>query len=118
MPGSPGHPHESRAYLSPAEFAAETGLSISTIGRYLKSGRLPKAQPGGPGCRVMIPRVALEPLIADAQSPSSVQDTTVDAKPPCAPEKSPSALSGPQPRWLSRIKQTKEQKCPNPEKIP
>jgi hypothetical protein len=35
------------AFYSPAEFAGATGLSLSTVLRYLAAGRLPKVQPGG-----------------------------------------------------------------------
>ena len=44
------------AYLTPEEFAHLSGLSLSTVRRYLADGRLPKVQPGGPRCRVLIPR--------------------------------------------------------------
>jgi hypothetical protein len=50
------------AFLSPADFARHSGLSLSTVSRYLASGRLPKIQFGGRRCRVLIPRAALDGL--------------------------------------------------------
>lgn len=51
-----------RVYLTPEEFAQVSGLSLSTVRRYLANGKLPKCQPGGPRCRVLIPRGALVQL--------------------------------------------------------
>ncbi len=45
-------------FLSPAEFAQFSGLSLPTIHRYRKSGRLPFIQPGGFRCRILIPKNA------------------------------------------------------------
>ncbi len=49
-----------RDYLSPHEFVARSGLSLATVRRYLRTGRLPSLQPGGRRCRVLIPAAALE----------------------------------------------------------
>ncbi len=47
---------EKKNFLSRTEFAAESGLSTATVDRYLRDGRIRKYQPGGAGCRVLIPR--------------------------------------------------------------
>lgn len=81
-----------REYLSPREFAVQTGLSSATVNRYLAGGRIPFHQPGGPRCRILIPRSALEPFTAaptGAQQPSSEKQPPTSAKP----------RSGPKPRW-------------------
>ena len=46
---------EAAHFLSPAEFSSHSGISLSTVWRYLADGLLPKVQPGGPRCRVLIP---------------------------------------------------------------
>ena len=57
--GSDGASAADGAFLSPAEFAREAQLSMATVRRRLKDGGIPSIQPGGPGCRVLIPREAL-----------------------------------------------------------
>lgn len=108
MPGSPLHDAD-RLYVSPAEFSSASGLSMSTVRRYLSDGRLPKAQPGGHRGRILIPLTALEILLVDHQAlASEPATTTVNATSVRAPEKPPTALSGPQPRWLNRSNHTKD----------
>jgi hypothetical protein len=88
---------EEPRFLTPDEFAAQSGLSIATVRRYLKARRLPMAQPGGPRCRVVIPTWALESLCDIAHSIKQVVETkaTEVAANPMRP-------SGPQPRWMQR----------------
>lgn len=92
-------------YVSPEEFTSLSGLSIATVRRYLAKGKLPKVQPGGPGCRVMIPRDALEQI----RQPSGIDagETDADNHPSgaassSAPLARPSRLNGPLPRWQKR----------------
>ncbi|WP_428306234.1 helix-turn-helix domain-containing protein [Lacipirellula sp.] len=62
-------PSEStRQYLTPYQAVAVTGLSLSTVWRYIRSGKLPVYQPGGPRCRVMIPREALQGIVASVET--------------------------------------------------
>ena len=49
-----------RGLLSPKEFSQLSGLSLATVHRYLKAGKLPFLQPGGPRSRVLIPSDALQ----------------------------------------------------------
>ena len=90
----------SLAYVSANEFAHLRGLFLSTVRRYLKSGLLPNAQPGGPRYRVLIPRDALD---AFRRNPDAVGTEPEDthSETPCAPHLDlPSRRSGPVPRWL------------------
>lgn len=83
-----------REYLSPREFAVQTGLSSATVNRYLAGGRIPFYQPGGPRCRILIRRSALELFAAKptgTPQPSSEKLPPTSAKP----------RSGPKPRWTS-----------------
>lgn len=83
--------------LSPAEFVARTGLSPATVRRYLKSGRLPKSQPGGPRCRVMIPVSALRAIqYPDDRKPNPDAQMKLDES------NSASIRKGPKPKWMSR----------------
>ena len=84
-------------YRSPHEYAAHTGLSIATVRRYLKLGRLPKHQPGGPRCRVLIPMSAVEALDV-APVPIPVHIPANEAPPNVPPRP---RLAGKLPNWLS-----------------
>ena len=92
-------------YLSPQQFACLSGLSNATVRRYLADGRLPKIQPGGQRCRVLIPRDALNASfrpqsMTKAEGEASVQR---DARPEeICNSNSPPKSSGPTPRWRQR----------------
>jgi len=93
------------AYQSPLEFARLNGLSIATVRRYLKSGRLPKAQPGGRGCRVLIPSDAID-VIKTSDSPVAdevIVSPTIDTNPESeTPIETPSQPPGRSPKWMER----------------
>lgn len=89
-----------KRYLSPLEFSHLSGLSLATVHRYLKSGKIPRRQPGGHRSRILIPVDALEtpsspePALAGAAAPAT------SAEPATAAEPSPSVLlPGPRPKW-------------------
>ncbi len=92
-------------YLSPAEFVRLSGLSLATVRRYLANDRLPKVQPGGRRCRVLIPRDALEGVEKPAGpvGEEPLTDPTVSTKPEIQqfPKRS-SQLGGPVPKWMGR----------------
>ena len=93
----------SAAYLSPEQFAQLSGYSLSTVHRYLKRGLLPKVQPGGPGCKVLIPCNALDSLTPDLNATQAGSDQAAfEASPIIAPAttETPSRLSGPCPAWM------------------
>ncbi len=79
-------------YLSPQEFSRLSGLSLATVHRYLKKGRLPYRQPGGPRSRILIPAVALE-------AAATVAEITPAALVKAAPAVPSPRLPGPRPRW-------------------
>jgi len=87
-------------YLSPAEFAAAHGLSLTTVRRYLKLGMLPMVQPGGPRHRVLVRVDALKTSFA-ANVPGQPRAERGAAEPTINP--TPNQISkpkGPKPRWL------------------
>lgn len=93
-----------RVFVTPQEFAERSGLSMSSVRRYLADGRLPKSQPGGPRCRVLIPVDALQQT-----SPKSVLHETASRAVNPSAEAAPGGatshdLSGPQPEWRKRSK--------------
>ena len=51
-------------FISITQLAAEAGLSVSTVRRYLRDDKLPRVQPGGARCRVLVPANALDGLAA------------------------------------------------------
>jgi hypothetical protein len=88
---TPEQPPPKRTHVSPAEFARLRGLSLSSVGRYLKAGRLPFVQ-AVPRGRVMIPVDALiECCPKPPQSPGPPsQGPTVGRR------------RGPRPKWARR----------------
>lgn len=83
-----------RDHYSPKEFSERSGLSLATIHRYLRSGKLPFVQLGGRRHRLLIPWDALQLLL----TPSAVE--TPAKQKVHKPMDSSQPLSGPQPRWL------------------
>lgn len=89
-------------FLSPKEFALSNGLSINTVRRYTRSGRLPYIQPGGFRCRILIPRNALN-------SSGKIPSENSPPAPPCA-RKAQTKASGPEPAWKKKHKIFKSKK--------
>ena len=90
-----------RETLSPQEFVTLSGLSLATVRRYLKDGRLAAIQHGGRRCRVLIPRSALTQFLpaagvkhAAGQGPSGAVKTSAQTG------SKPERLSGRKPLWL------------------
>jgi excisionase family DNA binding protein len=88
-----------RDYISPHEFVAKSGLSLATVRRYVRDGRLPSKQPGGRRCRVLIPRSALEQFTA--LKPVS-GPTKPNPSAPTAAMHSNKPLPGPRAKWRSQ----------------
>lgn len=99
MPEDSPSPAEPRSNLSPAEFALEAGLGIATVRRYVKAGKLPKVQPGGERCRVMIPRSAL--TSATRSSAANLDPQRVIATDAVAETPINRKRRGPTPRWTN-----------------
>jgi predicted DNA-binding transcriptional regulator AlpA len=76
------------------EAANYTGLSPSSLWRYIGKGRLPKVQHGGSGSRVMLRRIDLVTLTAASTA-------IVPGPAPAAVAPGPSKLSGRTPAWKS-----------------
>ncbi|MCA9179346.1 MAG: helix-turn-helix domain-containing protein [Planctomycetales bacterium] len=91
---------EPPSFLSPQDFARVSGLSVSTVHRYLAGGHLPKFQPGGKRCRILIPLTALEQF----QNATSIQREQQPApSDDAAPQPDNRSLSkGPKPKWTKR----------------
>ncbi|MCE9551920.1 MAG: helix-turn-helix domain-containing protein [Planctomycetes bacterium] len=92
------NPTELRPNLSPAEFARESGLGIATVRRYVKAGKLPRAQPGGERCRVMIPRSALAAV--SKACGGNTDDPRAIAAETAAEAPTNRKPRGPKPRWM------------------
>lgn len=87
-----------RDFLSPHEFVARSGLSSATVRRYLRDGRLPSIQPGGPRCRVLIPVTALQSFLTVKQvaGPNKTDRSPTVTKPAYSSNK---PLPGPKAKW-------------------
>jgi excisionase family DNA binding protein len=86
-----------RPYVSPAEYAALTGLSPATVRRYLKHGRIPYHQPAGSRGRILIPTDALELLTGAAAS--AVTGSAAAAQAGADGPADTPKLPGPRPKW-------------------
>ena len=90
--------HSDERGLSPSEYAARNGLSLSTVHRRLRAGLIKKCQSGGKNCRIVIPpselfRVdSLETPEADS-SPHEIHSME---------EQPRKQLAGPRPKWSQR----------------
>lgn len=97
---SPSARHDSLAQkdlLSMAEAVAYSGLSASTLWRYIERGLLPKVQHGGPRSRVALRRLDL--LALGQQGQDSEPNPTADSATVGSPNKK---LPGRAPAWKSR----------------
>ena len=88
-------------FVSPTEFARLTGLSLTTVRRYLADGRLPKIQPGGAGYRILIPRAAIRQLASATAIPISQHPDHLGSEPSTTSDL-PSGNRGPLPKWQNR----------------
>jgi hypothetical protein len=78
---------------SPQEFAALSGLSLSSVWRRIADGSLPCDQPGGPRHRRLIPIFALTGIFQSEKQPSvSYAENTAKA--------TKGKLPGPKPNWM------------------
>lgn len=97
-------PPDVREALSPKEFVAKSGLSLATVRRYLRDGRLPSIQPGGRRCRVLIPASALALVSAvNAEPRSAVTNGPRDVAAVKQPSTLNKALPGRKAEWRSYI---------------
>jgi excisionase family DNA binding protein len=84
-------------YLSVQEFVAYSSLSIATVRRRLKEGKLPHLQFGGKGHRILIPRDALQ--ASKAAPAASLKINSLEEPPaPATPRR-----RGPRASWTQRL---------------
>ena len=84
-----------RRYLNIEELSAQTGLSLASIHRLKKQGKIPFYQPAGKGGKLLFPPDAIE-RAAGTESPS-----VKESDPVATTEDSPRPrLSGPCPAWM------------------
>ncbi|WP_145283236.1 hypothetical protein [Rosistilla oblonga] len=98
MPKPSDSVHPAERGLSPSEFAARSGFSLSTVHRRLKAGLIQKCQSGGKNCRIVIPPSELF-RVDSLQTPEadfSPQETGV------VKEQPRTQLAGPKPKWSQR----------------
>lgn len=84
-------------YVTPEQFAELSTLSIATVRRYLRTGKLPHEQPFGPRGRVLIPRNALQPFVGQCAAAVDT-DSAIDAL-PSSSVSNVARAPGPSPRW-------------------
>ena len=87
-----------RTCLSYEELSVQTGLSLSTLRRRVKEGKLPCIQPGGRRTRIVFPVDVVERLLQHASN-SSETATVPPAPKPARPAANPTH-HGPRPKWL------------------
>jgi excisionase family DNA binding protein len=94
---------KSSRFLSIGELAHLARLSISTIHRYMKAGKLPFIQLGGPRSRVLFRADVLEhfesqPHALQSRSEESAASTSSES---ARHDAVPNQIPGPRPKWLS-----------------
>lgn len=101
-----------KAYLDIKELKARTGLSVATLHRLKRQGKLPHFQPAGPGGRLLFPPDAIERCAAVVAS---------SQPPPFAPAPEPRRhLSGRCPAWMQPTNTSQEtsDNAPQPQTPP
>jgi hypothetical protein len=94
-------PVQGREFQSVKEFVAATGLSPSTVRRYLAQQKLPKLQFGGKRSRILIPLDATKLL--DAMPGEHRTNSAIEVDGPTTPTNVPTErlhLSGCKPKWM------------------
>jgi excisionase family DNA binding protein len=59
-------------FLSPQEFADKIGVPLLTVRDWIEARRVPFAQPGGKGGRILIPVTLVDDLLATAREHLSI----------------------------------------------
>jgi hypothetical protein len=85
---------ESSTHLSPKQFSELSGLSLATVHRYLRCGRLPYTQLGGRRHRILIPFDALDQVHKQMAEGPPLRAEAADRPSRQGPR------SGPTPRWM------------------
>ncbi len=85
---------ENRRFLSPEVFARVMGISVKTVRRRLKAGKLPAHQSGGPGTLWLIDFDAFLKQISNG----ALEPHHAESAVPVANERE-EKISGPRPKW-------------------
>src|SRR5437764_108619 len=88
VPPAISRPH----YLGYEDLQVRTGLSLSTLRRRVREGRIPFFQPGGPGTRIIFPEDVIERLLQPTH-------THIAPEQPPEPSAYPTPPRGPKPKW-------------------
>lgn len=94
------HPPENNQaprYVTSGELISRTKISLSTLHRYVKQGRLPYFQPGGKGAKLLFPPNAVE-IAATAMGGAAHRDAPTSAE-ATSTSAALTKLPGPRPRW-------------------
>lgn len=96
--------HEQPDYIFVEEFVERSGLSLVTVRRYIRDGKIPYIQPGGPRSRILIPRDVLEAYLAREPHSHNANDASFNDSPDNSkPTKNTATRRhGPVPRWKDR----------------
>jgi len=86
--------------LTIQELSEKCRLSISTIRRLKRQGKIPHFQPAGKGGTLLFPPDAIEQTVANPQTPASPPSGQSDGK--------TQRLSGPRPAWMQPMTPEKE----------
>src|SRR4051794_12805110 len=81
-------------YLSISQFSARSGLSVPTLRRYVRDGKIKALQPGGRGAKLLFPLNALESL-------TSVQPQVLFSTASQLAKQSRRPLAGRAPAWTT-----------------
>jgi hypothetical protein len=92
-------PEDKHHYLTAVQLAATAGVSVSTIWRLKKAGKIPFFQPGGEDCSVKFPPDAFEQQ--RARKTPTAQDTDQGSHQQIKAEKN--HLPGRRPIWRRKL---------------
>ena len=90
-------------YVTLKQFLAlHPNLNESTVRRWVRSGRLPHCQPGGPKTLILVPEDALQRMEQSGKQHSQTASARNDSKPIPDSEQKPVR----RPKWMKALKQT------------
>ena len=87
-------PSQSTYYLDIDELSSRSSLSVTTLRRYVRNGRIKAIQPGGPGAKLLFLPDALERTVRS--------DKTLDQSNTTPSSSQPETLPGRRPGWKNR----------------
>ena len=97
-------------YVTLKQFLARhPNLNESTVRRWVRSGRLPHCQPGGPKTLILVPEDALQRMEQSGEQRAHADRSGNDAKP--LSDSSTKAVR--KPSWMKGLKQTRQTKEEN-----